>query len=295
MKFSIVKNSKIWFSFSAVLVFLSLALVVFGALKFSIDYTGGSFLELKFENEIARDEVSKIFRESLGDEKSEKILQIENGVQIRAKELADEEKEKFFESLKSNEIEFEILKAVSVGPSVGAIFKKRAAMSLIFAGIAIVAFLAFAFRRTPAGLSSWKFGIVAIVALLHDVLITIGVFAILGFLQNVEVDALFLTALLTVMGFSVHDTIVVFDRVRENLKGRKSTKNLPEIAEAALWQTMRRSIYTSVSTLIVLVFLLFFGGASLFYFTLALIVGIVVGTYSSIFLATPLLVFWSKK
>ncbi|MCT4592202.1 MAG: protein translocase subunit SecF, partial [Candidatus Gracilibacteria bacterium] len=161
--------------------------------------------------------------------------------------------------------------------------------------VAIVLFIAFSFRKVPTHTSPWKFGICAIVALVHDVLITSGVFALLGLVYGVEIDGLFITALLTVMGFSVHDTIVVFDRLRENLKQEQSMSKFANVANDSLNQTMARSINTSISTLFTLVALLFLGSNTLFFFLLALVVGIIVGTWSSIFIATPLLVAWQKK
>ena len=293
MKFEIIAKSKVWLAFSAFLCAVSAGLIFSGGLKFGIDYTGGTLLE--FSAEISREEIQKTFQETVGADFSEKIVATENGFQIRAKEISPEARETFLKKLKEKDADLNLSRAISVGPTVGAVFKKRAAISLSLAIAAIVLFLAFAFRRTPAGISPWKFGFAAIAALTHDILITTGVFAAIGFAGNAEIDSLFITALLTVMGFSVHDTIVVFDRLRENLKGKKSVAKLPEIAEKSVWQTMARSIYTSVSTLIVLIFLLIFGAPSLFYFVLALTVGISVGTYSSIFLAMPLLVSWCCK
>ena len=156
---------------------------------------------------------------------------------------------------------------------------------------AIVLYIAFAFRRVPKRVSPWKFGICAIVALFHDVIIPIGVFAALRF----EVDALFITAILTVLGFSVHDTIVVFDRIRENLKYQERDESFAALANKSMSQTFARSINTSLTALIALTSLLVFGAASIFNFILVLVIGIAVGTYSSIFIASPLLVLWQKK
>jgi preprotein translocase subunit SecF len=150
-----------------------------------------------------------------------------------------------------------------------------------------------AFRKASEAISSWKFGINAIIALIHDILVTIGVFAFLGYFFEIEVDILFVTALLTILGFSIHDTIVVYDRIREGLKTKHGT--LDEIANESVNETLVRSINTTMTTLLVLLSLLFFGGESIKFFVLALTIGMVAGTYSSIFIASPLLVTFSKK
>jgi len=266
-----------------------------GGLKLGIDFTGGTLLEVTFSNkEITMQKFSEIFQENLGKEKGEKIITTENGFIVRSRQINVKDQEIFFEKLKAEDNSLEIKRTTSIGPTVGNIFKKNAIKALLIAIIAIVAFIAFSFRRVPKNISPFKFSLAAILALVHDVLLTVGFFAFLGLSFEVEIDGLFITALLTVMGFSVHDTIVVFDRIRENLKGRK-TKRFAEIAEKSLWQTMTRSINTSLSTLIVLIALMLLGSETLYFFLLALIVGISAGTYSSIFLAVPLLVSWEKK
>ena len=157
----------------------------------------------------------------------------------------------------------------------------------------IISYIGWAFRKVSRPISSWKYGIVAIVALLHDVLIPSGVFSALGYLKGVEIDALFVTALLTILGFSVHDTIVVFDRTRENLK-KNPGANFEMTVDKSVRETIARSINTSLTVLFVLFALLFFGGETTRFFSLALIIGIFFGTYSSIFLASPLLVSWNN-
>lgn len=179
----------------------------------------------------------------------------------------------------------------TIGPVVGETLKKRAVIAVIIAMAMIVLYVAFAFRKVPKKVSPWKFGICAIIALIHDVLIPVGIFAIF----RLEVDALFITAILTVLGFSVHDTIVVFDRIRENLKYQERDESFAHVANKSMTQTMARSINTSLTTLITLTALLLLGSTSIFNFILVLVIGIVVGTYSSIFIASPLLTLWLKK
>ena len=182
----------------------------------------------------------------------------------------------------------------SVGPVVGAELARRAVMAVGLASLAIIAYIAWSFRFVPKPYSSWKFGTSAVVALLHDVFVVLGLFALFGHLYHVEIDALFVTALLTVIGFSVHDTIVVFDRVRENLP-KMPRKTFSQVVDFSLTETLVRSLNTSLTVILTLTSLLVFGGESTRWFVVALLVGIVSGTYSSIFNAAPLLVLWESK
>ena len=204
--------------------------------------------------------------------------------------IDNETHDKILENLQKKFGAFTENRFTTIGPVVGETLKRRAVLAVIIAMIVIVLYIAFAFRKVPKRVSPWKFGVCAIVALFHDVLIPVGIFAVFQF----EVDALFITAILTVLGFSVHDTIVVFDRIRENLKYQSRDETFAHVANKSMTQTMARSINTSVTTLIALLALLLFGSASIFHFVLVLVIGITVGTYSSIFIASPLLVMWQK-
>lgn len=184
-----------------------------------------------------------------------------------------------------------------VGPSVSSQLRQRSIWAIILVCIGILAYIAYAFRVVSRPVASWKFGALAILAMLHDVLLVIGVFAFLGHYFGVEIDTAFVVAVLTILGFSVHDTIVVYDRIREKLLHRTS-QTLEEIVNAGLNQTLGRSINTTVTVLITLFAMYFFGGVSIHNFVLALIIGFVTGAYSSIFIASPLLVYverWQKK
>ncbi|OGN25672.1 MAG: protein-export membrane protein SecF, partial [Candidatus Yanofskybacteria bacterium RIFCSPLOWO2_01_FULL_44_22] len=181
----------------------------------------------------------------------------------------------------------------SIGPTIGRELKRNAAIALVVAIIAIVLYIAWAFRHVSEPVSSWKYGVAAVIALIHDVTIPTAVFALLGKFSGVPIDALFITALLTIMGFSVHDTIVVFDRTRENLRKLKGREEFSVTVNRSVNETFTRSINTSVTILLALVAIVVFGGESVRYFALALIIGIVFGTYSSIFIASPLLVLWN--
>jgi preprotein translocase subunit SecF len=297
LKFHILKRKSIWFSFSGILFVASLFLLFFPGfgLRPSIEFTGGSELQIKIggDNTPTIDEFKGAFREALGEEKGERIVQEEgkNTFYIRSQTLTPEEEQAFLNKLKEKNFEADLEQSSTIGSSMGEYFQRQAFLTILTAIIAIVLFIAWAFRKIPHGISSWKFGAAAILALIHDVTIIAGFFALLGRFMTIEVDTLFVTALLTVMGFSVHDTIVVFDRLRENLKGEKG-KNIENIAEISVWQTMGRSINTSLSTLLILVAVLIFGPSTIFPFILALVFGMMIGTYSSIFIAVPMLVTW---
>ena len=186
----------------------------------------------------------------------------------------------------------------AIGPNIGAELRRRSLIALGLAIIGIVVYIALAFRHVSKPVSSWKYGVVAIIALVHDVTIPTGVFAVLGHFRGVEVDTLFINALLTILGFSVHDTIVVFDRIRENLRKLKSAEQFSATVNRSIRETFTRSINTSVTVLLVLGIVFFLGGETTRSFAFALILGIFFGTYSSIFIASPLLVLWngwSKK
>ncbi|MBI4122548.1 MAG: protein translocase subunit SecF [Parcubacteria group bacterium] len=180
----------------------------------------------------------------------------------------------------------------SIGPTIGKELREKSVEAMIAVLIAIILYIAWAFRKVSEPVSSWKYGITAIIALAHDVMIPVGVFAVLGRVLGVEVDILFVTALLTILGYSVNDTIVVFDRTRENLAKSRHHGDFEEIVNVSVNETVTRSINTAFTTLLVLLAVFFFGGESIKYFILTLMVGVVAGTYSSIFLASPLLVEW---
>ena len=306
----IIKLSKVWFGFSGILITISIiATTVFG-FTFGIDYTGGTMMEVKFNSNVQSEEVQKVFAdvhntlitqtkdpETVPGIAEPIILPSEqNSFIIRTKDITDEQHTMLINALEEKFGSVEEPRFTVVGPVIGNVLKKRALIALLFAGVMIVLYIAFAFRKVPKEVSAWRFGFCAIVALTHDVIITLGIFVLLGEFLNVEIDALFVTALLTIMGFSVHDTIVVFDRIRENLFLMKKKKaSFDEIANVSLNQTMARSLNTSISTLFTVAALYFLGAESVKWFVFALLIGIIVGTYSSIFTASPVLCAWHKK
>ncbi len=292
--FKIIKNRKIYFIISGILVGLSILALIFFGLKPSIDFTGGTLMEVEFEK--GRPDVN-IVREKLGGlDLGVASVQPsgDEAVIVKAKDLTNEQRNKVLKNLKKdfgkvNELRFE-----SIGPSIGKELKDKAYVSIIVVVICIVLYIAYVFRKMSSTIASWKMGMCAIVALAHDVIITCGVFAILGRFMGVEVDTLFVTALLMVLGYSINDTIVVFDRVRYNVL-KNSAVNFEVNVERSVNQTMVRSLSTSITTFLVLLALYLFGGETIKWFVFALMIGVIVGTYSSIFLASPLLVEWERR
>jgi preprotein translocase subunit SecF len=293
MKLSVIKNRNIWFTFSGLLVAASIVGLFMFGLNFGIDFAGGSLMEASFGTA----DVASV-KATVVDFSEINSVQVqptnENTFIIRFNYINNDTHTHLLTYLKDKFPSFEELRFETIGPVIGEDLKNKAFMSLLISIAFIIMFVAFAFRKIPQSMSSWKFGMVAVVALIHDVLITIGVFSFLGFFMSVEIDSLFVTALLTVMGWSVNDTIVVFDRIRENIiKNRRVS--FAESADKSIDETAVRSVNTSLTTLLTLLALFFFAGASIKFFVLALIVGIIIGTYSSIFLATPLLVVWQES
>jgi preprotein translocase subunit SecF len=286
---NIMKYRKIWFGISLLIIIPGVISMVLWGLKLSIDFTGGSLIEINGSQDISK--VTEIVK-SEGAEVSSIQKTGGNSLIIRTKELPEEQhrkvKKKLEEDLKVIEARFE-----TVGPTVSKDITQKAFLLIAAASALIVVFLAYSFRKVPKPVSSWQFGVTAVIALLHDVLVMLGVFSILGHFLNVEIDSMFVVAALTVIGFSVHDTIVVFDRIRENLIKRGSD-DFEHLANDSVLETFSRSINTSFLTFLVLLTLYLLGGSTTQVFVLALLVGIATGTYSSIFNAAPMLVVWQN-
>jgi len=293
----IVNHRKIWYTFSTILVLLSLFSIFYFGLNLSIDFTGGSLLEIEYKNQRPEKAVIEEAISSASLSPASVQFSGERNVSIRLKTLSDEEHRNLLSRLSSTG-EFTEIRFDSIGPVIGKELTKKSIYAIILVIVMIILYIAFAFRNASRPVSSFKYGLMAVVALIHDVTAPIGVFAFLGKYFGVQIDILFVTAILTVLGFSVHDTIVVFDRIRENLK-KGIGKTFEETVGFSINQTIVRSINTSLTVMIVLLSLFFFGGETIKYFSLALILGVFFGTYSSIFLASPLLVtiykFQSKK
>ena len=288
-----VRNRKITYILSAVLVAASLAALLMWGLKLGIDFSGGSLLEANYTN--GRPDIAKIQTSvnALGFGNVSIQPSGDTEIIIRLKDLSREEHQKLLTALNVDEKTAEEKNFNSIGPVIGQELKQKSIIAVCLVALMIILYIAWAFRKVSRPVSSWKYGVAAVVALIHDVTIPTGVFAALGHFKGVEIDILFITALLTTLGFSVHDTIVVFDRIRENLR-KNVGQNFEDTVEKSIRQTLMRSIFTSMTVIIVLISLLAFGGPTTRYFSLTLLLGITFGTYSSIFLASPLLVSWLK-
>lgn len=267
------------------------SLAVFG-LQLGIDFKGGTVTELEFNQPVNLDTV----REAINSQQIENA-QIQqagtNGVIIRTGTQSKEKHIALLDDLKTKQGDFTEKRFESIGPVVGEQLTRKAIYQLLLVSLGIIFYISYAFRKVTRPVSSWQFGVAAVVALLHDLLVVLGIFSILGHFFNIEVDSMFVTAMLTVLGFSVHDTIIVFDRIRENLRVYAG-QSIEFVVNHSISQTIVRSLNTSLTVLLVLLALLLFGGETIRYFVLALFIGIIAGTYSSIFVASPLLVLWQN-
>lgn len=290
--FTFTKYSKIYYIFSGILIAASIAALLVYGLKFGIEFTGGSAMDLVFTaNRPGADQITK----ALADLKlGEVVVQLSgsDAANLQLPGIDEETHQKVLAAISAlspaQEKSFEY-----IGPSIGNELKNKTILAIVFALAAITAYIAFAFRKVSRPVQSWKYGITSLVALFHDIIIPLGVFSVLGHFYGVQITIPIIAALLTILGFSVHDTIVIFDRIRENIM-RRGMNDFAQTVDQSLNQTVGRSISTIFTVLLVMVSLFWFGGDVLKYFSLALIVGIVSGAYSSIFIASPLLVTWQE-
>jgi len=297
----VVKYRKIFYIFSSLLVILSLAALVAWHLDLSIDFTGGALIEVNYPDGRPTQEALQVNLAPMNIDAS--VLPTgTDGYIIRTANLDEAQHAQILSILSNNNTaNIDVQQFDTVGPILGNELRGKSLVSIILVIIAIVLFITYAFRKVSKPVSSWIYGLIAIVALLHDVIVPTGVFAVLGHYRGVQVDTLFVTAILVILGFSIHDTIVVFDRTRENLKINHD-KGIKEDFELTVGksvsQTFARSINTSLTVVLILLVLYFMGPDTTRNFSLALLVGIVSGTYSSIFLGSPLLVTiakWQEK
>ncbi|KKQ67379.1 MAG: Protein translocase subunit SecF [Candidatus Daviesbacteria bacterium GW2011_GWA2_38_24] len=281
----LMRRKLFFFVLSTLVILPGLFYVLMGGLKLGIDFTGGSLLEYKFERETKIDEFKKYG--TVNQTASNTFI-------IRTKYQESENLNQLKNELKNNVGDFEVVREENIGPIIGNELKRKALIGVAVACLMIILYISYAFRKVPKPASSFRFGVSAVVALIHDVLVLVGIFAILGKHFNIEIDSLFVTALLTVIGFSVHDTIVVFDRIRENMPKYLGLK-FSDVADISIVQTLARSLNTSLTVVFVLLALLLFGGETIRWFVVALLVGVISGTYSSIFNATALLSWWEER
>ncbi|MDO4588807.1 MAG: protein translocase subunit SecF [Fusobacterium sp.] len=287
MQIEIIKNSKKFLGISALFLIISIVIFFAKGLNYGIDFSGGNLFQLKFEKEITLnqinsnlDELAKTIHQVNPNSRKVQISE-DNTVIIRTPELKETQKSELLDNLKKIGT-FEIDKEEKVGASVGEELKTSAILALSIGAVLIILYITFRFEFT--------FAIAAVLALFHDLIIAIGVISLLGY----EIDTPFIAAILTILGYSINDTIVVFDRIRENMK-RKNRGTFEECLDKSVNQVMIRSLNTSVTTLFAIIAILVFGGDSLKTFIMTLLIGILAGTYSSIFIATPLVYVFDKN
>lgn len=293
----VVQHRNIFFGITGALVLAALISIGVFGLQLGSDFTGGTLVEVSYESIRTAPDVVSESLEGHGLKGFSLRESGEAGYTLRTGELSDEQRANLAAMFTIGDNTARVDQLTEVGPIVGKELRNKALVALILVLLAILCFIAFAFRKVSEPISSWIYGFIALLTLGFDTLIPIGFYAFLGFINGAQVDTLFATAVLTVLGYSVHDTIVVFDRVRENLRINKENNRREDFAETAghaLGQTFVRSTTTSLTTLLALLALFLVGPASTQDFALTLFVGIVAGTYSSIFLATPLLVAYEK-
>lgn len=297
--YNIISKTKYTYTFSIILTILSIAAIFVWGLKFDIDFTGGTRMEFQFaENAPVTGQLENDLKDlnlkSLILQPSE-----DNKMLIRYASEEDSINQEVIKKIEEIYPGSTQLQVDYINASVSQELKNKSLWAIFLAVVGIMSYIAWAFRKVSRPVESWKYGAGAVIALIHDILITVGVFSALGHFFGVEVGISFIAALLTILGFSVHDTIVVYDRTRENLLKSSSKEQFPDVVNRSLNETLVRSINTSLTVIITLLAIYIFGGASIKYFSLALLVGVIFGTYSSIFVASGLLVtiynYQSKK
>jgi preprotein translocase subunit SecF len=294
----IIRNKNWFFALTGVIVLLSLASMAAFRLHEGIDFTGGTLAQVTYP--AGRPDASALEQSLNAAGFSDYSLREAgtNDYTLRAGNLTSSQRNDMQQIFSPNGDTATVDSLNEVGPTIGSELRSKSLIALSLVLLCILLFIAFAFRKVSKPVSSWVYGLIALITLLHDVIVPVGFYALLGHVTGAQIDTLFVTAILTVLGFSIHDTIVVFDRVRENLrvnqeKNRK--EDFHETAGRALSQTFTRSINTSLTVVLTLLALYFLGPQSTQNFALTLLVGIIAGTYSSIFLATPLLVAMAER
>jgi len=289
---NIIGKRKIYYTISIIFIVASVVALLLWGLEFGIDFKGGSILEVSYpnNNRPGTEKIAESLKSlNLSDLRVSSVGN--NGANFRFKETDESTHQEIIKILNIDGIEER--RFSSIGPTVGVELQQKSIKAIIIVLLGISLYIAWAFRKISRPLDSWRYGVATLAALFHDLIIPIGLFSILGHFYGIEIGTNFIVALLVTLGFSVHDTIVVFDRIRENLKRYESLEFI-SLVNQSVNETIIRSISTSFTVLLTLLALFIFDGGELKYFILALMVGIFSGTYSSIFIASPILVSWSE-
>jgi preprotein translocase subunit SecF len=294
----IIRNKNIFFALTTLIVVAAITCIFAFGLHLSIDFTGGTLAQVSYDGARPAPEVVTATLQNAGFSGFSLRESGANGYTLRTQTLTNEQRGGLATVFSYQGSVAHVDQLSEIGPTIGTELRNKSLVAIALVLLCILLFIAFAFRKVSKPVSSWVYGLIALVTLIHDVIIPVGFYAALGHFTGVQADTLFVTAVLTVLGFSIHDTIVVFDRVRENLRvnhERGKKEDFADTAGRSLNQTFVRSVNTSLTVLITLLVLYFVGPAATRDFSLTLLVGIIAGTYSSIFLATPLLVAIEKK
>lgn len=296
---SFLRIAKLLFPLSVIAVVGSVVMFFYPGPRLSIEFTGGTLMEVSVPDTVTKEALEqnlKTYDWQDASAESVNVAKTANGTYfLRTPNLDPEQHKSVVAHLTGEFPEMQELQYTSIGPTVGASLQRRALAALVVAALAIIVYLTIAFRTVPRDLSPWSFGLAAVAALLHDLVIVMGIFTILSHTTSFQVDTLFVTAMLSIMGYSVMDTIVIFDRLRENLAIEGRRESFAEVTQKSVVQTLTRTMSTAAVTLIMLAALFLFGAESIRWFMLALILGTVIGTYSSFFVATPLIVYLRRS
>ena len=286
---------KITFFFSVGLTVVAIVLIATFGLRFGADFRGGSVMELVFNDQRPPvDELGKVVGAVEGVSNVGVSPEGDNGVLIRLNDVDEQAHQNILGAISGKFGKITENRFDSIGPTVGNDLKSKSIKAIIISLLAIVVYLAIVFRKLSSVLSPWALGLSAVAALVHDVLVPVGLFALLGHYLNIEITSIFVAAALTILGYSISDSVVVFDRIRENVLRFGAREDFGETVHKSIMQTLVRSLNTTFTVLLSLVAIFFFGGESIKYFALALIVGVFCGAYSSIFIASPILVWWGR-
>ncbi|OGJ81820.1 protein-export membrane protein SecF [Candidatus Peribacteria bacterium RIFOXYC2_FULL_58_10] len=295
-----LRIANVFLTISAIAVAASVVLFITPGPRLSIEFAGGTLMEIRTAADTQKQAVidaldaftlkdgTRLDHSTVSSTKGGTFL-------LRMRDMTNEDHLALLTHLQSTLGNAEEMQFNAIGPTVGASLKTKSLLALGVASLAIILYLAFAFRNVPRRLNPWKFGILAVVALIHDLLITSGIFTVLSRFTTFEYDTLFVTALLTTLGYSVMDTIVIFDRIRDNINYQQRGETFEQLVTRSLKESIIRTLSTGTTALFMLIAMFFFGASSIRWFMLALIVGTLIGTYSSFFVATPLLIYWRKR
>lgn len=287
---NIIKNRHIFLTISVILILSSVVSIAVFGLRQGVDFAGGTLWQIQVPEGVTKNDIAA----AIG--KGEIITQPDNKFLIKMRTLSENEHQHFLSKLEDKVGKVEELRFESIGPVIGRELRSRAVWAFVLVLIAVSLYIAFAFRKVSKPISSWTYGLVTLAALFHDVIISIGLMAVLGVVLKAEIDTNFIVAILVVMGYSVNDTIVVFDRVREKLASEEGKKmRFDDLVNQSINETIGRSVNTSFTLIIVLLAMLLFGAQSLLVFSLIIAAGVIAGTYSSIFIASPLLTIIAKR